>query len=404
MKKVRSIEDLLNVTKVSQHILTLFSGGLDSTYILEVIKHSNVKVTALCVDLGDEIDTQNLQQIARHYGVELKIVDAKQALIEQSIVPAIQAQALYLGDYPVSSSLSRPIIVEQAVSIANQLGCDAIIHTANQSQNSLRRLNNAIEASNFNGYYGSPYEYSALSRADKVKALNHAGFNGLNHRVVSGDSNLWCREFESGILDNPEQFTLPESLFDWSNWNTKRQLHFQNNSLTIGFVKGHPVTLNDQPIHLLDLIDYLNRHVGAYEIGRYVGFDHLDQDEKVLEIREAPAAKTLMLAYKHLQTAILPTDVLTAKTQQDQSWTMEAVEGRWHSPLQQANYAFIAHTSNQISGKVTFQLSRGNLLASAIIAEQPRYLTDRDNWEIAIADKRSRRHLTVEHKSLLQIA
>ncbi|MDN3684951.1 argininosuccinate synthase [Vibrio sinaloensis] len=95
---------------------------------------------------------------------------------------------------------------------------------------------------------------------------------------MSGDSNLWCREFESGVLDNPEQFTVSESLFTWSRWQTEKQL--ENDQIKIGFLQGYPVTLNDNPINLLELIAFINNHVGAYEIGRFVGFDHLDQDEK----------------------------------------------------------------------------------------------------------------------------
>ena len=151
MKKLRSIEDVQTISKSVKHVLTLFSGGLDSTYLLELLKESQVKVTAVAIDLGEGIDQSSLQLIADHYSVDLKIVDAQQEFVEHSLVSAIQSQALYMGDYPVSSSLSRPIIVRKAVELAQQLGCEAIIHTANQSQNSLRRLNGAIEASGYKG-------------------------------------------------------------------------------------------------------------------------------------------------------------------------------------------------------------------------------------------------------------
>ncbi|NOH78249.1 argininosuccinate synthase [Vibrio sp. RE86] len=393
MKKLRSIEDVQTISKSVKHVLTLFSGGLDSTYLLELLKESQVKVTAVAIDLGEGIDQSNLQLIADHYSVDLKIVDAQQEFVEHSLVSAIQSQALYMGDYPVSSSLSRPIIVKKAVELAQQLGCEAIIHTANQSQNSLRRLNGAIEASGYKGYYGSPYEYTALTRDEKSAALFHSGLVGFKSRNVSGDANLWCREFESGVLDDPESFVLSESLFTWSKWDTSKQL--DKNQIKIGFRKGYPVTINDLPMSLKELIAFINNHVGAYEIGRYVGFDHLDEDEKVLEVREAPAANILMKAYKLLETATLPTDVLRAKAMHNEMWTQEAVEGRWGSLLQSSCYAFIAHTAESISGSVLFSLSRGQVLATSIVAEHPRYLRDRDAWEVQVAQQRSQRTLTV---------
>ncbi|GAB2897678.1 argininosuccinate synthase-related protein [Microbulbifer echini] len=403
MKKIRSIEDIKTVSGRVDHILTLFSGGLDSTYLLEILKDMDVKVTALAIDLGDGIDTTLLNHIADHYGIDLIIEDGRQTFIEHSIVSAVQAQALYLGDYPVSSSLSRPVIVKHAVAVAEQLQCDAIVHTANQSQNSLRRLNGAIERSEFNGYYGSPYEYSAISRDDKISGLSLSGLFEFNSRNVSGDSNLWCREFESGVLDNPEKFQLCESLFDWSVWDPKKQLSKQNHQLAITFHRGMPIKINNQTMSLLDMVMFLNRHIGSYQIGRYIGFDHLDFGEKVLEIREAPAAHALMAAYHYLETAILETEVLRMKAQQSFAWTNEAVEGRWGSMLQKATQAFISHTAETITGTVAFSLSRGQMLMSGIYADQPRYLKDRDAWEIQVAYERSQRSLVLNEPSM-QIA
>ncbi|MGL5664679.1 MAG: argininosuccinate synthase-related protein [Shewanella sp.] len=394
MKKIRSIEDLQKLARAGKRILTLFSGGLDSTYLLDILKDYPARITAVAINVGDDIEENKLKAITEHYGVDLNIIDAKQEFAEYNLISAIQAQALYLGDYPVSSSLSRPIIAKKAIELAEALNCDAIIHTANQSQNSLRRLNGAIERSGYQGYYGSPYEFSAISREQKTKSLLKSGLVMFKSRNVSGDSNLWCREFESGILDDPENFKLTESIFTWSRWEP--ELHLNGNKIKIGFKQGYPVTLNDEPIKLIDLIEFINHRVGSYEIGRYVGFDHLEQDEKVLEIREAPAATILMRAYKLLETAILPTDLLKIKSLHNDIWTQEAVEGRHNSLLQNASYSFIAHTAEFISGNITFELSRGNAIAISIIAENAKYLRNRDAWEIEAANSRSIRSINID--------
>lgn len=393
MKKIRSINDVRTLADNKNHILTLFSGGLDSSYILEVLKNSKAKVTALAIDLGDGIDESSLKIITNHFGIDLIVIDARKEFVEHSLVSAIHSQAYYLGDYPVSSSLSRPIIVNKAVELAKKLNCDAIIHTANQSQNSLRRLNGALETSDFEGYYGSPYEFSAITREEKTAVLAKSGLLSFQNRNVSGDSNLWCREFESGILDDPENFTMPESLYTWSSWNPDN--HLPDDKVKITFHKGYPVSINDQAINFMDIINFLNIHAGSYEIGRYVGFDHLDGDEKVLEIREAPAASVLMNAYKLLETAILPTDVLKTKSIHNELWTQEAVEGRWGSMLQKTSYAFTSYTAEYISGSITFKLSRGQALANRIVAHTPMYLRDRDNWEVNITKERSINEISI---------
>mgnify|MGYP003351367457 CR=1 FL=1 len=55
--------------------------------------------------------------------------------------------------------------------MARELGCDTIIHTANQSQNSLRRLNGALSQLGYEGCFGTPYERSVLTRDEKIEAL-----------------------------------------------------------------------------------------------------------------------------------------------------------------------------------------------------------------------------------------
>jgi len=394
---IRSIEDMRAVAHQTEHVLTLFSGGLDSTYVLSQLAKLPCKVTALAIDLGDGIDQAFLHSITSHFGADLRIIDAKQEFAENAVLPAIQAQAKYLGMYPVSSSLSRPIMAKHAVTLAKRLGCNTIIHTANQSQNSLRRLNGSIKSSGFAGYYGSPYEYSAISREDKSIQLQQQGLLEFAKRAVSGDSNLWCREFESGLLDNPEAFDTPESLYEWSLDHANAVHPLWNNHISIQFTKGVPTAIDGKSLNLLDLIELANLHAGAYRIGRYAGLEHLEQGEKVLEIREAPAAILLLEAYRHLETAVHDVDLIQHKMVAEQTWCQEAVNGRWGSDLQQASNAFIQSTTGPMTGTVTFALKPGAAELTSIKAEQPLYLTERDDWEIQTAFERSQRSLHINY-------
>ena len=125
--------------------------------------------------------------------------------------------------------------------------------------------------------------------------------------------------------------------------------------------------------------------------------EHLEQDEKVLEIREAPAAMLLMEAYKHLEVAVHSTDLLTAKGNQEQIWTLEAVEGRWGSSLHRAAREFVKSSTQKVTGTVSFQLEKGLASVTSIVAAAPLYLTDRDRWEVLIAGERSQRFIVVDN-------
>ncbi len=380
---IRSFADLDAMQGQTDHVLTLFSGGLDSSYVLKELAQRHLRVTALSVDVGEGCQLHDLQEIAGFFGATLKVIDAREMFAREAVAPAIRAQARYLGIYPVSSSLSRPILAKMAVQVARQLGCDAIVHTANQSQNSLRRLNGAIGQLGYQGCYGTPYERSVLTRDEKIDALRLLGLTRFQARGISGDANLWCREFESGSLDNPEGFWVPPSLFEWTR---ARERTPEARELQIEFRHGEPVAVDGEAMELVPLIAHLNDTVGAFQIGRYSGLEHLAGGEKVLEVREAPAATLLMDASRHLETAVLDAELLREKVALELLWTREAVEGRWFGSLRQSADAFIRHASDKVTGTVTYQLRPGAMDLCSIKTSQPLYLTDRDRWEKSLVN------------------
>jgi argininosuccinate synthase len=84
------MQDLTWLTQEVDNVLTLFSGGLDSTYVLDTLKDKGVKVTALAVDVGDGIDYARLKSLVDHYKVNLKVIDGKRDLVYEGVLPAIQ--------------------------------------------------------------------------------------------------------------------------------------------------------------------------------------------------------------------------------------------------------------------------------------------------------------------------
>lgn len=392
LNRIRSLDDLSFIAQRTPKILTLFSGGLDSTFVLkELSKQSKAEVICLTVDLGDGVDRVDLGELAKRFGARSIVVDGRAAFARDAVLPAIRANARYMGMYPISSSLSRPIISRYAVEYANKLGCDAIVHTANQSQNSLRRLNGAIAQLGFAGYYGTPYEFSALTRQEKIEQMKATGLNKFQARGISGDANLWCREFESGSLDNPESFWVPESLFDWT---ATRATHRFGNSFSVRFDGGTPVAIDGVEMPLVELIAATNQKIGSFQIGRYAGLEHLEYGEKVLEVREAPAAHILMDAYRHLETATLDAELLREKISMEQVWVREAIEGRWYDELRCAAEGFISTTAPHICGTVEYHLRQGAADVCSIKADRGRYLTDRDSWEKTAAATRGSRRIS----------
>lgn len=383
---VRSFRDLeTNGLGRESPIVTLFSGGLDSSYLLHRLTQSGYRdVHAVSVDVGDDETSVEKQRIADALGITLHVIDARETFAHEFVRPAISAQAVYLDTHPISSSLSRPLIARVAVELARNIGARTVLHTANRSQNTLRRLNGAIGLLGFTGAYGSPYERDPIGRDQKIWELKQAGLEEMAGRVVSGDSNLWCREFESGILEDPEDHVVPEHLYRWSVVSHESP----EEQIVVRFRAGVPIAIDDRELPLTDLIAELNLRAGAFGIGRYSGLEHLAGGEKVLEIREMPAADILLRSFRHLETAVLGAETIREKIHLEQLWVREAVEGRWFGELRSACQQFIDTCANKVDGSVKWKLTAGSAHTTSIVAEQHLYLRDREDWERRSADFR----------------
>lgn len=374
---VRSFHDLTRL-EPSLPVVTLFSGGLDSTYLLYRLASAGfTNVHAVSIDLGESVPAEYLRKVTESLSVRLHLVDARRGFVDDFVRPAIAAQAVYLGVHPVSASLSRPLLAEHATRMAAELDAVAVLHTANRSQNTLRRLNGAFEMLGYQGQYGSPYDREPVDRERKTRELESFGIDQLRDAKASVDANLWCREFESGVIEDPEDHAVPEHFYKWS----RHEDPVSPTPIEVGFENGVPATVDGVGVPLGEMIEMLNHRVGAYGIGRYSGLEHLAGGQKVLEIREMPAAWLLLRSYRHIETAVLDAEAIREKTSIEQIWVREALEGRWFGRLRVAAQAFIAQCSAEVTGSVRWQLRTGTADTTGIVAARPRYVRNRESWE-----------------------
>ncbi|WUH88892.1 argininosuccinate synthase-related protein [Streptomyces sp. NBC_00433] len=377
--RIRSFRDLSEEPEhIGLPVVTLFSGGLDSSYLLYRLRQIGFcDIHAVSVDLGDEETSEEKQRTAAHLGVRLHILDGRKQFAEEYVRPAIAAQAMYINTHPISSSLSRPLIASMAMEVAAAIGARTLLHTANRSQNTLRRLNGALQLLGFPGNFGSPYDLEPVDREVKIEELRAIGLHRFSQRTVSVDSNLWCREFESGDLDDPENHPVPEHLYRWTSVGSAAPPE----TVRIAFEAGAPTGVNGRDLPIADLVTELNLLAGAHGIGRFSGLEHLAQGVKVLEIREMPAAALLLRTARHLETAVLEAETIREKIHLEQIWTREALEGRWFGELRRASQSFVESCTARVTGSVTWKLAAGTAETTAIRADEPRYIRSREEWE-----------------------
>ena len=104
-------------------VLLLYSGGLDTSVMLKWIADEyEAEVVTLTVNLGQPgEDYDVIEGKARRIGaVDCYTVDAREEFARDFVLPAIKANALYGGGYPLFTALGRPLIAKLAVGVRAQ--------------------------------------------------------------------------------------------------------------------------------------------------------------------------------------------------------------------------------------------------------------------------------------------
>ncbi|PIP90816.1 MAG: hypothetical protein COW01_12420 [Bdellovibrionales bacterium CG12_big_fil_rev_8_21_14_0_65_38_15] len=372
-KLIKCFEDLKDLPQGTE-VFCLNSGGLDSAYLIcRLIHDFKFKVHTLTLDVGqnDQVSVCLPNYITKT--IDVHTVDAKEEFARDCVLPLIRANGIYLNQHPLSASLSRPLIAKHLVRIAQKYKIETILHSATPSQNSMRRFNTSILDLGFNGLYGSPYLNDNISRIDKASYIRSLGATIEEKRSFSIDTNLFCREFESGDLDNPELMNLNEEMFLWT-----KSVPSENIKITLEIENGIPVRINNQSFSLVELVSYLNTHLGPFGLGRYLGLEEGPLGKKVIEARETPAGYFLLTAFDHLINASFDYKSLLVKRHLDQLWTCEAVEGRWFGTIKNSIDQFNNEFFKNVSGRLTFDISYKTMDCRSIISSTPRYSTERE--------------------------
>jgi len=340
-------------------ILLAYSGGLDTSVLIKWLQEKyDADLITVTLDVGQQSDLKEIEEKAKSLGVKKHYsIDAKEEFVTNHVFPAIKANALYEGKYPVSTALARPLIVSKIVEIAEKEGATTVAHGCTGKGNDQVRFDVTIKALAPNLKVMAPVREWGLTRDEEMK---FAKANGIQISRLSNpysiDQNLWGRSIECGPLENPEQ-EPPEEVFEWTV--TPEKAPDKPEYLTIKFEYGVPCAMNGENLHPVTLIQTLNKIAGKHGVGR---IDHMEDrlvGIKSREVYECPAAMILLEAHKDLEKMVLTRHEVLFKQQIDAQWTFLVYTGLWMDPLREDLEAFIDKTQERVCGEVKMKLYKG---------------------------------------------
>lgn len=360
-----------------EKIVLAYSGGLDTSVAVKWLQDKyNYDVIAVALDVGEGKDLDFVKKKALDVGaIKSYVIDAKNLYAEEYVLPALQANLLYEGKYPLISALSRPLISKILVDIAEEEGAVAVAHGCTGKGNDQVRFDVSFTALNPDLKIVAPVREWAMSREEEIEyAKSHGIPIPINlDSPYSIDQNLWGRSNECGILEDPWA-EAPKDAFDLTT--DPVDAPEDPEVIQITFEKGKPISIDGKEMPLDELILELNMIAGKHGVGR---IDHVENrlvGIKSREIYEAPAATTLIAAHQELEALTLPREVAEFKPTIEQKLAQTVYYGLWYSPLTEALQSFIQKTQEHVSGTVKVKLYKGH--AQVIGRESKNSLYDFD--------------------------
>jgi argininosuccinate synthase len=357
-------------------VVLAYSGGLDTSVCVKWLEQQGAEPYALYVDLGQGEPSEDVKAKALQIGATDAFVrDARAEFAREYVAPAIKANALYGGKYPLFTALGRPLIARKLVEAAREVGATHIAHGSTGKGNDQVRFDVTTASIAPDLTVVAPVRDWNMSRPEEMAYAEEHGIPvpTTKESPYSVDENLWGRSIEAGPLEDPDH-EPKEDVFELTT--SPENAPDEPQYVEIGFDEGLPTSLDGQELPLEDLISELGAIAGANGVGRIDMIEDRLVGIKSREIYECPAALTIVAAHRELETLTLTKDVLRFKTTVEQRYAELAYEGLWFTPLKTALDAFIAETQKTVTGTVRLKLYKGN--ATVVGRTAPNALYNKD--------------------------
>jgi argininosuccinate synthase len=349
-------------------VLLLYSGGLDTSVMLKWIQDSyDAEVVCLTVNLGQPGEDYGVikDKALRLGALDCHVVDAREEFVREYVLPAIKANGLYGGGYPLFTALGRPLIAKLAVEFARRDGCDTIAHGCTGKGNDQVRIEATVATLAPELKVIAPVRSWQMGREEEIAYAREHGIpikSNPNEGTEAAppysiDDNLWGRSSEGRWIEDlghaPEDdvfqlVTNPQDAPD------------QAEVVELEFDRGVPVALNGERLAPVDLLERVA------EIGARHGVGIVDHIEdrivglKVRDIYEVPAAAILLPAHQELERLVCTIHQNQFKPQLDHQWAYLVYAGLWWEPLRADLDAYMQQVNERVTGTIGVKLYKGH--------------------------------------------
>lgn len=343
-------------------IVLAYSGGLDTSAMLHWLKQKyGCPMLAFIADVGQGEDLVAIEKKAHQTGAdEVVVSDLRQTFVEEFVFPAVQAHAVYEGEYLLGTSLARPAIAREQARVAKEWGADCVSHGATGKGNDQVRFELTFHALAPELKILAPWRsWEFRGRRDLIRYSKSHGIpiTSTEEKPYSIDQNLMHTSYEGGILEDPWS-SPPEDIF----LRTVSPLEAPDEpvDLLIEFDQGRPVKLDGRSLDSVALLEELNRQGGAHGVGRVDLVENRMVGMKSRGVYETPGVTILHKAHRALESLTQDREASHLKDELMTRLASLMYNGFWFSPEMKMLLNLVRSSQDHVAGEVKVRLYKGN--------------------------------------------
>ncbi|HZU87848.1 MAG TPA: argininosuccinate synthase [Stellaceae bacterium] len=344
-------------------VVLAYSGGLDTSVILRWLQETyRCEVVAFTADLGQGEELESARKKAELLGArQIFVEDLREEFVRDFVFPMFRANALYEGAYLLGTSIARPLIAKRQIEIAHRVGADAVAHGATGKGNDQVRFELSYYALAPDIKVIAPWrEWDLTSRTRLVEyADSHQipiARDKRGEAPFSIDANLLHVSAEGKMLEDP--WVEPDELV-YSRTVAPEMAPDEPHYVEIGFERGDPVAIDDEPLSPASLLQRLNELGGRHGIGRLDLVENRFVGMKSRGVYETPGGTILQVAHRAIESLTLDRGAAHLKDELMPRYAELIYNGFWFSPERAMLQALFDKSQEHVAGTVRLKLYKG---------------------------------------------
>jgi argininosuccinate synthase len=352
-------------------IVLAFSGGLDTSYALVLLREQGWDVLTATIDTGglQRGEGKAVSARAKVLGAtEHVIIDAREELYSRVISYAIKANYLRNGGYPSCVGAERLIQAERVVGVAVQNNADAVGHGSTGAGSDHVRYDAVIRTLAPQLEIVTPIRDLRLTRAAETEFLRSRGYQvsaktstysineGLIGTTIGGGETYGSWDYL------PESaWTYTKSIDDAPGTGVEIVIEFdQGEVVSAATPHGDPIPGTGPGTPNYSVLGALNELGGEHGIGRGIHMGSTMVGNLARVAFEAPGMLILIAAHRELERLVLSNRQQATKAMIGTTYGDLLHEAVYYDPILDDFRAFLDSSQRRVTGKVRAFLHKGS--------------------------------------------